>query len=239
MKKSIKKFLWGALDIAVIIGVVVLIRTFVISPVSVLGESMKSTLENGDLILVDKLSYRLSSPKRGDIIVFYPPIEKYTRQTGLLCLGYKALAVIKGEKTADACRVRELFVKRVIGLPGDTVEIFNGDVFVTPSGGQKQKVRDDFLDTPNQHQTCIPAPTCIGGNMSRHFFFSVPENAVFAIGDNRRGSYDSREWREHGQAVPFVPFKNILGKVRVVFWPLGDFHLFSSKPLLETAQKNP
>jgi len=232
MKETFFKILWGTLDAIVIIATVVLLRTFVVSPFSVLGESMMSTFENGDLILIDKLSYRFSEPERGDVVVFYPPIEKYTFQSGLLCKAKILVAKIRGGDIVEACKTRDFFIKRVIGAPGDTVEIWNGDVYVTPEGGDKTKIRDDFLDEKNQGQTCIPATNCVG-DAARRTVFSVPEGSVFVLGDNRRGSSDSRAWKEGDVAVPFVPFENITGRVRIVFWPLpdmgwvGDMDLFS------------
>lgn len=236
MKAILLKIFWGTLDAVVIIAVVVLLRTFLVSPFSVLGESMVSTFENGDLILIDKLSHRFSEPERGEVVVFYPPIEKYTFQSGAICKAKTFFAKMQGGDIVEACKARDFFIKRIIGIPGDTVEIWNGDVYVTPEGGEKTKIRDDFLDEKNQGQTCIPATNCVG-DAARRTVFSVPEGSVFVLGDNRRGSSDSRAWKEDGVAVPFVPFENINGKVRIIFWPISDMGWVGTMDLFSGEEK--
>jgi signal peptidase I len=210
------------LNIVVIIAAVIGIRTFVISPFSVSGTSMVSTFENGDLILVDKLSYRLGEPQRGDVIVFRPPVNRYTSQPNIICKSKQLVWQVIGKDPETACDPREHFVKRVIGIPGDTVEVRNGDVFVTPLAGERVEIREDFLDTKNQNRTCFVGE-CNSSRDINGEFFEVPTGHVYVLGDNRSGSSDSREWSVNGRPAPFVPYEDISGKVRMVFFPFTNF----------------
>jgi signal peptidase I len=148
------------------------------------GSSMQPTLIDGQRVLVNRFVYARSSigpfgdggyvfhgPQRGDIIIFHPP-------------------------TGD----RNDFVKRVIGLPGDEVDIRNGQVFVNGD-------HVDYVDDYTQERTYEYPQT-------------VPEGELFVLGDNRRVSNDSRSWG-------FVPREDVVGRAWVVYWPFGNFRLFS------------
>lgn len=126
------------------------------------GYSMQPTLEDGEFILVNKLSYQWSNVERGDIIVFHFPINP-----------------------------EEELIKRVIGLPGDTVVVQNSQVFVN---GQK-------LNEPYISQ----APAYSGE-------WLVPNGYLFVLGDNRNNSNDSKDWG-------LLPMENIVGKAAVIYWP--------------------
>lgn len=128
------------------------------------GESMSPTLSNGDRLIVSRLSYFNSTPKYGDIIVFYCETKGYT------------------------------LIKRVIGLPGDTIEIKDGEVF---RNGSKLD-ESAYIDVATN------------GNIST----TVEEGKVFVLGDNRPDSADSR-YAQIGQ----VPFENIKGKVLIRLFP--------------------
>lgn len=125
--------------------------------------SMQPTLHAGNFVLVNKIAYKLGSPERGDVIVFrYPPDPEQVP-----------------------------YIKRIIGLPGDSVRISDGKVYVN---GQ-------LLVEPY-----IAATTHQGGE------WTVPEEALFVMGDNRNNSSDSRSWG-------MVPMENVIGKAEVVYWP--------------------
>lgn len=112
-------------NIAVIVVIVTVIRTFLVSPFKVEGNSMVSTLEDHEYIVINKLAYIVGDPQRGDIVVFRPPNEpgKY-------------------------------YVKRVIGVPGDAVYIRNGSVYVTPKGDDREiKLEEPYLDEHNRGNT--------------------------------------------------------------------------------------
>ncbi|MFY9178094.1 MAG: signal peptidase I [Caldicoprobacterales bacterium] len=159
---------------AILIAIVVsiIIRMFLFETTLVYGKSMESTLHDRDRVIINKLIYQFNLPKRGDIVVFKNP-----------------------ENT------KENFVKRVIGLPGDTIEIVDEKVYVN----------DELLDEPY-----INEPT--KGDFPK---VEVPPDTIFVMGDNRNSSQDSRNPK-----VGFVPIDNVIGKAQLRIWPLDDWTLF-------------
>ena len=137
-----------------------------------------------DNVMVDKLSYKFSEPKRGDIIVFSPT------------------------KALQKAKYTDPFVKRIIGLPGEKVELREGKVYIDG----KPLSEDSYFDRdqPTFVDVCIAE--------HRSVFISkpvtIPENSYFVLGDDRTSSYDSRCWG-------VVPKKNIIGKVSKIFFPLS------------------
>jgi signal peptidase I len=167
---------WGEnLQILVLaLGLAFFLRTFVAEPRYIPSESMLPTLAVGDRLIVEKLSYYGHLPHRGDIVVFAPPL-KLQKQ------GF-------GEDSA--------FIKRVIGLPGDTVAVQNGRVFVN-----KQPLTEDYIaEAPNY----LMSPAL------------VPAEQLFVMGDNRNNSNDSHVWG-------FLPKGNIIGHACFRFWPIDRF----------------
>jgi signal peptidase I len=136
--------------------------------------SMAPTLAVGDRLIVDKLSYRIVQPKRGDIVVFKPPS-----------------GALGPAMTIDAAVP---WVKRLIGLPGDRVEIRHGVLVVNA-----QACREPYVPEPVAYE------------WPRHI---VPKGHVFVLGDNRNQSVDGHIWG-------MLPQENILGRVRLRFWPLS------------------
>jgi signal peptidase I len=141
----------------------ILIRTFLFENYRVVGRSMEATLEDGQYLVVYKLGYRLHDPQRGDIIVFHDPRN--------------------GERK---------LIKRVIGLPGETLEIKEGYVFING-----QEIDEPYIQAPGRSSR---APTLI------------PENDYFVMGDNRTNSSDSRSWGP-------LPKEKIVGKAWLTYWP--------------------
>ena len=162
----IKKYLlfaWEVVKIFIIASVIVLpIRYFLFQPFIVKGESMIPNFQQGDYLIVDEISYRFSSPQRGDVIVF-----KYPKDT------------------------TQKFIKRIIGLPGETVEVKDGKVTI-------------YKDNSNHvlNEKYLPNPSVTIGTLK----LSLGIDEYFVLGDNREFSYDSRAWGS-------VPLKNIIGKV--------------------------
>lgn len=131
--------------------------------------SMESTIMTEDKVLGLKTAYEKNSPSRGDIIIFYPPIEDE----------------------------QKLYIKRVIGLPGEIITIKQGKVFV--NGEQLKESYVALWDKDNDGYT-----------------FTVPENSYFVMGDNRDDSYDSRFWDN-----PFVSKEAIVAKAICVYAPFS------------------
>jgi signal peptidase I len=167
---------WGE-NIQILIlalGLAFFIRTFVAEPRYIPSESMIPTLEIGDRLIVEKLSYYANLPHRGDIVVFAPPPQLQKQ-------GYQE---------------DQAFIKRVIGLPGDTVSVQNGRVFVN----QKLLTEAYIAEPPNYPMSPIV----------------VPPAQLFVMGDNRNNSNDSHIWG-------FLPKANIVGHACFRFWPLERF----------------
>lgn len=142
-----------------------LVYVFLIQPHRVKGESMVPNFTDGELLLTEKVSYRFSKPKRGDVIVFRAPTPQKVD-----------------------------FIKRIIGLPKETVEIVDGTILIN---GQK-------LDEPYETQKTE-------GNIK----VMVPDEQYFVLGDNRRASSDSRVFGP-------IEKKSLKGRSWLVYWPIFD-----------------
>jgi len=151
-----------------------LIRTFVAEPRYIPSDSMLPTLEQGDRLVVEKLSFFFHPPQPGDIVVFRPPDL-------LLEQGY----------TSD-----QAFIKRVIALPGETVTVNNGKVYID----QVPLLEDYILDPPQYNLPTV----------------KVPPGYLFVMGDNRNNSNDSHVWG-------FLPQENLIGHAIFRFFPFNRF----------------
>lgn len=180
LRRKISKFRGTIEDIAESLIIVLIIRTFIIQTSIVPTGSMKNTIFPGDCLLVSKFKYIFTLPKRNDIVVFKFPQDP----------------------TKD-------FIKRVIGLPGDKIEIIKKQVFVN----------DNLLNEPYkviERNNFIPKEL----NIPRDYYGPViiPFNSLFVMGDNRDNSNDSRFWG-------FVDIKFLKGKPLVRIWPLNRLGL--------------
>jgi len=169
-KKRKKSMIREVLETVISAGIIAfIIITFIGQVTVVRGASMEPTLHNGERLIANKISYRFESPERGEIIIFRPPIE-----------------------------IKRNYIKRIIGVPGDKIEIINGEVFLN-----EEKLEEPYVKYKSFE------------NLSA---FIVPPDSYFVLGDNRSNSSDSRYWG-------FVPRKNIVAKAWVVFWPLNKIRL--------------
>ncbi len=167
------RLLREVLEVAVITLLLFVVVRGVVQNYRVDGPSMTPTLLNHEYILVDKAQYIFGSPRRGDVIVF-----KWPRDTS------------------------EDFVKRVIGVPGDTVRVTSdGQVSVDGTPINEPYVND--LTNPYQPNT-----------------WTLAVNQYFVLGDNRGDSSDSRDWGP-------VPRSDVIGRAEMVYWPLNEVHVLS------------
>jgi signal peptidase I len=137
-------------------------------------------LEIDDRLIIEKISYLFRAPVRGDVVVFSPT------------------DTLKEQNFKDA------FIKRVIGTPGDTVEVKNGKVFING----EQLTEKYIEDAPDYQYGPI----------------KVPQDRYLVLGDNRNNSYDSHYWG-------FVPKQNLIGRATLRFWPLNRLGSLDEKPL--------
>lgn len=168
MKKALS-FLGEIFKIVIIaLLIVVPIRYFLFQPFIVRGASMEPSFHNGDYLLVDELSYRFREPKRGEVVVFESPLSPSQR-----------------------------YIKRVIALPGETIEIEDGKVII--KNGNPPKPLDESV-----YLTSSQTP----GDIT----ITLQKDEYFVLGDNRDSSYDSRRWGP-------LPEENIIGRVFFRAWP--------------------
>ena len=186
-----------------ILFIVVIIRSFIISPFHVSGNSMLSTLHDNDYIIVDKLSYFFREPKANDIVIFKPPNPRLRMASGVHCLIAKASNFSLNQKH---CNLPDFFIKRIIGVQGDIIEIKNGKVYKND-----ELLEENYLNEENKNKTFIPEDV-------QEKKYEVPANSYFVMGDNRNGSSDSRahsqEWTNEytKEYDPFVKEDDIKGR---------------------------
>jgi signal peptidase I len=154
------------------------IRTFIAEARYIPSESMLPTLEVGDRLMIEKLSYRFHDPRRGEIIVFYPP------DTAVKCDPLRPQEV----------PIRDAYIKRIVGLPGDTVEVRNSRVYINGD-----PLDEDYINAE---------PDYVYGPVT------VEPDSYLVLGDNRNASCDSHVWGA-------VPEENIIGRAAVRFFPFN------------------
>lgn len=178
---------------------VILIRYFLCEIRWIPSGSMKPTLIEGDRIVVERVTHFYKKPQRGDILVFYPPFVKLNKTP----LG------ILARRTGIGCN-DIAFIKRVIGLPGEKVEIKrlqNGKSIVLIND---KPLKENYILSDEDYIPCSNTMYC--GPMI------VPEGKYFMMGDNRGNSEDSRFWG-------FLPEYRIVGRAVTVFWPINRIKL--------------
>ncbi|MFH1246257.1 MAG: signal peptidase I [Candidatus Liptonbacteria bacterium] len=174
------------LEVAVVaLGAVFLIRTFLVQPFLVSGASMAPTFENGDYLLVDEVSYNVRNPQRGEVIVFRYPLDEST-----------------------------YFIKRVIGVQGDTVEFTNGKVKI---------INSEHPDGMVLNESYLPQDIVTNPRPEKPSTFTLSAGQYLVLGDNRSYSFDSRDWG-------IIKSSEIIGMVRLRLWPVNDLQVFAAPP---------
>ncbi len=152
--------------------IVIPVRVFLFQPFLVRGSSMEPNYYQGDYLIVDQFSYRVREPERGEVIVFHSPQPPERR-----------------------------FIKRIIGLPQETVILEEGIIYIVSEEGEKRLLNEDYYlkeETPGD------------------FEVELSTGEYFVLGDNRRASLDSRNWGS-------VPRENIIGRVGIQISPFSTF----------------
>lgn len=166
LRKRIMREAWemGKILLIALISAFIL-KENVVASAEVPTGSMEETVMTGSRILINRLAYVAADPERGDVVAFYYPDDP-----------------------------EQIFLKRIMGLPGDTIEGIDGKVYINgvplEEDYTSQKLREDFRR------------------------FTVPEDSYFMMGDNRNNSLDSRYWKNS-----FVEQEAIIGKVKIVYYP--------------------
>lgn len=175
--KSVLLVIWETIEVAAIsLAIVLVVRNFLVQPFFVEGLSMAPTFNDGDYLIIDELSYRFRQPERGEVIVFRFP---------------------KNETN--------YFIKRIVGLPGETIKIKNGQVSI--------------IDGQNPNGLILNEAYLHDVKTSGDLDIKLESGQYFVLGDNRYVSYDSRSWG-------IVPQKDIVGLVRLRVWPIGSVQTF-------------
>lgn len=178
-KRAENPTMYAVLDwvivIAAALAVALFINFFVIVNSTVPSGSMETTIMPGSRMIGFRVAYLFSEPKRGDIIIFKYPDDP-----------------------------SELFVKRVVGLPGETVEIVDGVTYINGEVLEEDYINDNYWM----------------GNLDKEDYgpYVVPEKSYFMMGDNRGNSRDSRKWRN-----TFLQRDGIIGKAWLCYWPFSNF----------------
>lgn len=185
---TIKDFIWEIIKFSILAAIIVVpIRMFIAQPFIVDGRSMEPTFSTGQYLIVDEISYKFENPKRGDIIIFkYPKNES------------------------------KYFIKRLIGIPGDTIDIKNGVVTIkTKNNPAGFKLKEPYVKLKKDD------------TMTRE----LGNNEYFVMGDNRAESFDSRAWGD-------VPRKLIVGRALIRLFPVSKASLMPGKYKYISSTKN-
>lgn len=183
-KKIVRELFSWVKVIAIALVVAFFINNFLIINANVPTGSMKNMIMPGDRMIGLRTSYWFSEPERGDIVIFEFPDNP-----------------------------EEIYVKRLIGMPGETVTIKDGKVYINDS---TEPLKEDYLP---EEWTIKNGTEEQGGVLT----YEVPEGEYFMLGDNRNVSADSRYWNDS-----FVSEDQVIAKAALKYWPLGDAKILKS-----------
>ena len=177
--KKLMQVVWETFKIVVIsLAIIIPIRYYLIQPFFVRGASMEPSFDNGEYLIVDEISYRFAPPARGDVIVFKYPLD-----------------------------TSQYYIKRIIGLPNETIEIKDGQVVIYNKQFKDGIILDESSYLSANEMTLGEIKTTVGAD------------EYFVMGDNRGASSDSRRWGT-------LPEENIIGRVWVRAWPVVKASIF-------------
>ncbi len=172
--------LWEILKVVAIVFVsAIIIRGFVAQPFIGEGSSMEPDFHNGEYLLIEKIGYHFLQPSRGDVVVFKYPNNPEVN-----------------------------YIKRIIGLPGETVRIFENQVFINGT-----KLTENYLSSNEK--------TVVAKSPDTPYEIALNKDQFFVMGDNRQHSSDSREWGALGRGF-------IIGKSALVLYPRQNFSAVAS-----------
>ena len=175
--KKVLSFIWEITKIVIIaLAIVIPIRYFLFQPFFIRGQSMEPSFENGDYLIIDEISYRFREPQRGEVIVFQYPKDHSQR-----------------------------FIKRIIGLPGETIEIQDSRVIIHKDGNSQILDESEYLSFFSE--------------TSGNILVTLDEDEYFVLGDNREFSFDSRKFG-------VLPKEEIIGRTFLKAWPFVDLGIF-------------
>jgi len=177
--KKIFIFIWETIKIVVIsLAIIIPVRYYLIQPFFVRGASMTPNFDSGQYLVIDEISYRFEEPERGEVVVFKYPLD-----------------------------TSQYYIKRIVGLPGETVEIKDGQVIIYNQDYPQGMVLDE--------SSYLAAGTITWGETK----IELSKDEYFVLGDNRQASSDSRRWGELDE-------ENIIGRVWLRAWPFSLAEVF-------------
>lgn len=183
-------FIWDFLKIvAIALVIIVPVRYFIFQPFVVFGSSMEPNFHNGQYLIIDELSYRFSNPSRGQTIVLKYPNDP-----------------------------KQYFIKRIIALPGETIQIENGRVTIYNAENTNGITLDESY-LPSQGLTYAHDVSVVAGSKT----LTLKEGEYFVMGDNRFASSDSRDWGP-------LERSEIVGKVFLRLLPVKDLEVYTGAP---------
>lgn len=181
LKSSVRDFITEVVKVVVIaLAIIIPVRFFLIQPFYVKGASMEPNFEDHEYLIIDEISYRFRNPERGEVVVIRSPLNG-----------------------------REFFIKRVIGLPGETITIAHNEVTVSSDADPNGMVLDESGYLPAGTPTSGSSVTTLGSN------------EYFVLGDNRTASLDSRVFGS-------INRKTVIGRAWVRAWPVTDWTHFTA-----------
>jgi len=174
-QKEVLTFLLDSLKILLIaLAIVIPIRMLLFQPFMVKGSSMEPNYHSSDYLIIDEFSYRLRDPQRGEVIVFKYPLNTSYR-----------------------------YIKRIIGLPGETIQIKEGEVYISRANGEPKELDESLY---------LSAKVKEEWKNTNYGPLTLKQDEYFVMGDNRKYSSDSRSWG-------VLPIKDIIGRVLLRFSP--------------------